>query len=1647
MESSEKSNGNQYSGQDNGKNNAADLFIAGIGASAGGIQALKEFFEHVSAKSGIAYVVILHLSPDHDSKLAEVLQLVTTIPVRQVMEKTPVQADHIYVVPPNQHLIMEDGFINVSPNLTLEDRRAPVDIFFRTLAASHGTKAACVVLSGTGANGSMGLKRIKECGGAAFVQNPREAEFNEMPRNSIATALVDEVLPVASIPSKIVAYKEKLGKLEIPVDAGERLETQQSALREIFTHLRVRTGHDFSNYKRPTLLRRIERRINIRMLHDLPAYALYMREHPDETTALLKDILISVTNFFRDHKAFEVLEKDILPRILKSKSSEDQVRIWVAGCATGEEAYSIAMLLAEQTLGILDAPKIQIFATDIDEAAIAIAREGLYTINDAADVSAERLRRFFNKESEAYRVRREVREMILFAHHNFIKDPPFSHLDLLTCRNVLIYLNHIAQERVVETFHFALKPGAFLFLGSSESVDGASDLYAHFNKEQHIFQSRQVGARSYPVPESVPTFHIPAPRASGTYQDQENRSMERITYGDLHQRLLEQYAPPSLVVNEEYDIVYISERAGRFLQIAGGEPSQNLLKLIRPELRLELRSALYQAVQRKSAVEVKALKVTLEDNRTETIHLHVKPVLRDEDIARGFILVVFETSTDQPEKEIQISADEPVARHLEDELIRIKNQLRNSIEQHEFQAEELKASNEELQAMNEELRSAAEELETSKEELQSINEELSTVNQELKVKIEETTLSGNNLQNLINSADIGTIFLDRSFRVMFFTPAARTIFNLIQTDFGRPLSDITSRLEYHALIEDVEMVLESLHSIEREVHTTDGKTFMMRVLPYRTAEDRINGVVITFFDISTRKAAEQNLRQSEARLAEELNVLNRLHDLSLQLVTAPDVYGASLETLKIICKLVNASLGTIQLFQKEVGGLQYITEFGEDAEALSAIPFIKEKILFEKGENFKAGQRLIVADYAAGQQSSSYNAIANHTGFRAWYSIPLHTGDGRLFGVITLFFRQRHQPGERELHAVDLYAGQASRFIERKQGEENLRASEERFRTLNDAVPQLIWTNDSTGTANYFNQRWFEYSGLTQTESLGRGWEAIIHPDDAPEAIERWRMNVQEGKVFDAEFRLKRFDNVYRWHIARNVPMLTREGSISGWFGSATDIQDLKMAVRSLHESSERLRVTLDSSTDFAIITLDTKGIINGWNKGAHNLLGYEEPEAIGKSATIFFTEEDVKKQIPEKEMTIAEAKGRAIDERWHKPKDGPDIFLSGVLSPMYNGNELIGYVKVARDITAQKKYEEALKALEERYRIALASAGMGTWDWNIQDGSITWNDQHFVLLGLEPENKLVNVDFFMQFVHPDDQNDIKQSLHKAVRETAVYHAEYRVILPPKNEIRWMSGYGRAMGDGHQDAKRMVGVIYDITERKRLEKEKEEFVNIASHEIKTPLTSIKAYAELLQSMFEDNSNEQYAQFMQKMNLQIDRLNELIGDLLDTTKVSEGQLPLRLQTFNLNELVTECAGDLEHISASHKIVVNPGKIAAVTADRERIGQVLVNIINNAIKYSPAGGNITVTTSGDDATVKVDVHDKGIGIPMEMQAKVFDRFFRVSNASANTAPGMGLGLYISAGIVNRHGGTISVNSEPGQGTLFSFTLPYKAKNKAN
>ena len=825
----------------------------------------------------MAFVIILHLSPKHESSAAEILQRATAMNVTQVNEPMPVEADHVYVIPPGMDLTMNDGYLHASRDgRTQGGPHLAIDIFFRTLAEVHRERAVCVVMSGTGSDGAVGLMRVKEMGGITIAQSPDDAQHESMPRAAIATGMVDFVLPAGDMGERLIELWSNAQRIRLP-DAAvvsprlqeppdeESRQSAERALHEIMGLLRSYTRHDFRHYKRATVLRRIERRMQVNRVADLPAYQRYLQDHAEEAIPLLQDMLISVTNFFRDREAFEVLEREALPGLIEQKEPGDQVRVWVAGCATGEEAYSLSMLLREQADVQSKLLDIQIFATDIDERAIATARRGLYAQGIVEDVTPTRLRQFFTKDQNQYRVVKAVREPVLFAVHNLLRDPPFSRLDLICCRNLLIYLDREAQARVLELFRMSLRPGGYLFLGTSESTEAGGDLFIPVDKKNRIFRAN---------PNLAPNRHlsllgdapVERPARSIGAAERLGKRTERPSFTELHQRALEQYAPPSVLVDQDHTVLHLSNGVGRFLERPSGEPSNNLFANVREDLRLELRTALFKAAQSKRSVETRLPQK--HDGRQFYLNIVVRP-LPPEWGGVPLTLVVFdevEESMRPGDGDPPDSARAQLIGQLEGEIRQLKQHLQGTIEGAETSTEELKASNEELQAINEELRSATEELETSKEELQSMNEELVTVNYELKVKVEERGHINDDLQNLIASSEIATVFVDRGMRIKRYTPHASQLFNLIPSDLGRSLFDITSQLEYPELAEDTASAFRDLRTSERHIRAADGRHFLARILPYRTAEDRIEGAILNFFDITALRKAEERVRVGEEQL-------------------------------------------------------------------------------------------------------------------------------------------------------------------------------------------------------------------------------------------------------------------------------------------------------------------------------------------------------------------------------------------------------------------------------------------------------------------------------------------------------------------------------------------------------------------------------------------------------------------------------------------------------------------------------------------------------------------------------------------------------------------------------------------------------------
>ena len=866
--------------------------IVGVGASAGGVEALEYLFNAMPPDPGVAFVIITHVAPQRESLLPEILARDTRMPVLIAERDQEVRPNHVYVAPAGAVLDITKGRLGVRAGAEHRER-TPIDTFFAALAEDQGEYAIGIVLSGAGSDGTLGIKAIKEHGGLTLAQaadhsGPRHAS---MPESAIASGLVDLAVPVETMPEQLASYLRSFDILDKEVDKEGGAETSRKAICAL---LLDHSGHDFSGYKTRTFYRRIERRMQILQIPALPAYVDRLREDPGEVNTLFRDLLIGVTNFFRDTKAFEALQQLVMPRLFEGKGASDTIRVWVPGCATGEEVYSLAIMLRELAEEIRSRAKIQVFATDIDEAALAVARAGRYPDTLLQGVSKDRLERFFTSEGTSYIVNKSIRDVCVFSSHSVLRDPPFSRMDLISCRNLLIYLNSELQTHVIPILHYALKPNGFLFLGTPENVTQHGDLFSSIDKKSRIFQRRGDDAAMPHVPA---LFRRPAVAGGGLAESKEptGRSVRQ----SMEARVLEHYSPAHVVVSREGDVINYSGGTGKYLEAPAGRPSRALMAVARKGLRQPLRSALQEAVEsQRTAVRDN---VELESaGKSERVRITVEPLRGDGN--ESLYLVVFgdlrlRALEERPARPRKGKARDGNLEQLERELRETRERLQSMAEEYETAIEELKSSNEEMVSVNEELQSTNEELETSKEELQAVNEELQTVNHELTVKIDELDRANSDLKNLYESTDIATVFLDRELIVRSFTPAVTRIFNLIPGDRGRPLTDIFHHLDYAELPQDIQQIFGVRQPFERRVNRRDGAAhYIVRALPYWTGSGKVEGAVLTFSDVTGLAQAEEQQRVLVAELNHRVkNMLTVIASIATQTLKRSDDVEAARE--------------------------------------------------------------------------------------------------------------------------------------------------------------------------------------------------------------------------------------------------------------------------------------------------------------------------------------------------------------------------------------------------------------------------------------------------------------------------------------------------------------------------------------------------------------------------------------------------------------------------------------------------------------------------------------------------------------------------------------------------------------------------------
>ena len=1363
-----------------------------------------------------------------------------------ILDGVPVEAGKIYLPAPGTVVTVEDNRFHTRPAEQAPGERGVIDTLLVSLARDEDGRCIAVALAGTDGDGTLGVKAIKQESGLALAEETAESAAGDLAMSSSPAAGADAVLPRAELTARLAAL---IGQVARAKGRAPDVPGEKAALGSIAAVLRSRTGHDFHGYKPSTFLRRVQRRMQVAQLEDVQRYVELLRAQPEEAQNLFNDLLIGVTAFFRDAREFEVFERAVVPKLFENKTANDQLRVWVVGCSTGEEAYSIAILLRERMARLDETPHVQIFATDLDGRALAAARTGRYADAIAKTMPPERLARWFSKEGDTFCVARELREMCIFSQHSIIKDPPFSRLDLVSCRNLLIYLEPALQARVIPLFHFALNPGGVVFLGNSENASRHTGLFAPVEPRSRIFRRLDTAARVLP---DLP-FAAVGRRLDGAGSEAAP-GRPRPAAGSLArraERFAERYAPAFVLVDGDHNAVQFFGRTGRYIDPAGGVASLNILQLVHPDLRIDLRAALAQAAEDGRTVQVENLRVGLNGSRL-SVDLVVEPIRADD--ATSFV-VLFRDGTAVSDADDGGASPSAVAqgehaRLLEAELRVTKDRLQATIEELESTNEELKSSNEEYQSLNEELQSANEELQTSKEELQSVNEELTTVNGELAHRVQELGRANSDLKNLLESTQIATVFLDNDLKVTNFTPAAADVFHLVEADIGRPIGHIKPRILYEDLQDDARRVLRSLHVVEREIGTPQaGAIYMVRMLPYRSTDNVIAGVVLTFMDVSARRQAEERLRESEAKLAADLAGMRRLYDLHARLATETDLKAALGEILAVACEFTGTDRGCMQLVGEHGGRLEMFAWRGYADDG----PFIS-RLRDEGPKQGRAGarvkrQRLVIEDTQTHPMDDADREAALADGVRAVQSTPVVGRKGETVGVLSTQFREPHRPSEDELRLVDLLAWTAVDFVDRHRAEAALRESEARHRAeLEQQVRER--------TAELKQSRDLIQATMDSSLDMIQVFEAVR--DEAGEIVDfRWLLNNHTSESRYGEVRgqslLERnpgvvtegiFD-IFKHVTATGEPHQTERyyahEQFDGWFfqsvaklgdGVATvtkEITEWKEAQKEmlrlrdevtqakLRESEERLSMVLKAAR-MGTYDWDSDGHRPTLSDMSYEVFGLLPGQPFSTSEEGFgliHAEDRARHQAIFKR---AGAQGEDFHSIYRvvRPRDGRIAWIeeqgSGSRDPETGITHLRG---VHWDVTEREEALLALRASEERFRGFAENSADVLWIADAQGERLAYLSPAFErVFGEGRDAVMADLRRWQDLVHPEDRGAIAALMSRTVGgEAAIAH--YRVVRPADGRVAHLRDTGFPIRDAAGAITHVAGIVQDITDLER----------------------------------------------------------------------------------------------------------------------------------------------------------------------------------------------------------------------------------------
>lgn len=1581
---------------------AAPFPIAGLGASAGGLTAIESLLENLPSSTGISYVIVQHLSPDHKSILPEILQRKTRMPVHSVTEGMNVEADHVYVIPPDTYLNIVDGHLTLIPRKSQKGIFLPIDFFFKHLAHIYQNKAIGILLSGTGSDGTEGFRDIKAEGGITFAQD-NSADFTGMPANAIYAGFVDFVLPVDKIANEL----NNLLKLPYTTLSPDELQqSNESELRRILMILHNKKGVDFSLYKQTTINRRILRRMSLNHKRNLEDYTAMLRENNNEGEQLYQDLLINVTTFFRDPAVFNVLTNKILPEICKNRKGSEPIRVWIPACASGEEACSFAICIFEYlSKNGLNIP-FNIFATDLNPAAIEKARSGIYMIGNLENVSEERLKNFFIKTDGHYQVIKAIRDVCVFAVHNLLTDPPFSKIDIVSCQNVLIYFETKAQKKILKAFHYALKPNGFLLLGKSETINNSPELFIQVDKELKVY-NRKGNSNSFDF-----DFSFTRSNYSANELPPDKLNKENLRESDIEKEtdklLLSRYVPPSVVVNNDLQIMRFHGPTSRFLQPIFGKASLNLLKMVRQDIAFELRSLITKAKKEGTSAEKEVH--LLNDDSSEIITLEVVPVASSSNYP--YFLIIFKDSIQRivtenaanPDAKRKIAEDKRIIT-LENELNDAREDLKKISEEFEATREELQSANEEVLSSNEELQSINEELETSKEELQSSNEELTTINDELNRRNNDLKEAFEYRQAIVETIREPLVVLNMDLRIKSANPAFYKNFLLNQNESeGFLISEIKNgEWNIPGLKEHISQMIAGKKGFEEFEVTHEFSEIGKRILQFNAIRMRFDDpkkdrVLLVIEDITKRRSAEENFKQS---LNRNISILSSISDIFISVDSSWKIIFINEKAEKFIGKKTS-----------ELSGKN-----------------LWETMIHYMNTDF---HKMLVSSMKT-KTFSQFEYFDEHT--QDWYHFRLYPSD-------------------------ETFSIYGNKVTEERKSAILLRESKERYETfisktsegvsrfdlkipvsIHDPVDQQIRAIYNEAFVAECNDAMAKMYGLKKADELiGQKLEKQFVPGEK---------NDQLFNAFIAlNYRLSEVETSYKkgenstYFLHNLVGIIENEKLVSIW-ASQRDVTSQKLIEATLAKTRNQLNFALAAgSVGTYVWNFKTDKIT--WTKVQESLYGLKEYSFKGNLDDWLSFIHPVDKEPTRSaiEKSIKEKQELSAEFRIFWPDGSLHWILSRANTNFDKNGEPLEMSGVNIDISERKFKEQLILENEERFKALVQNSFDVITVFNL-DGIITYQSESIErVLGYAAKQRVGENIFEKSVVHPEDREAEKKLVERCLEEPSKYIQGELRMLHKDGRYRIME-VGCINLVNNSSIHGIIKNYRDITKRREIEKQKEEFIGVASHELKTPVTSIKAYAQILQDTLIEKEDHVSADLLLRMDHQIDRLTTLISDLLDVTKITEGQLVLKREEYDLTELINEVVTDLQMTTKKHQIIKELQPVKRMNGDKERTAQVIVNLLSNAIKYSPSGNKIILKTTSTDDEVTISIQDFGIGISTEMQKKLFRRFFRVTDETTSTFPGLGLGLFIATEIVRKQHGRIWVESTPKEGSTFFFSLPYNFK----